>query len=405
MYDVAVVGGGLTGSHIAARLAGMGHSVVVIEGKRSLTEPVCCTGLVSRECVSAFAIEEDLIFRWVKSARMLSPSGRSLKLWRPEPQAAVVDRVSLNVAMVGRAQGRGVRYETGAPVAGVTTTDDCVRIEALREGGSVTLEARAAVIATGFSPAFTRRLGLGQITDMVMGAQTEVVAPRVDEVRVYFGAEVAPSFFAWVVPTTAGMALVGLLSRKSPRVYLQRLVSSLTDRGDIASSSGNVLVGGIPLRPLPRTYADRMLVVGTAAGQVKPTTGGGIYCGLICANIAAEYLHRALVSDRLSARHLSGYQREWKRVLGQELRIGYWARRVYEHLSDRQVDRGMEMVESSGLLDALLNDKDLSFDWPGRAVARALRHQALHAFLRSVRLPARLRSHLLQDAGHSAEEP
>ncbi|GAI10492.1 unnamed protein product, partial [marine sediment metagenome] len=42
-------------------------------------------------------------------------------------------------------------------------------------------------------------------------------------------------------------------------------------------------------------------MVGDAAGQVKPTTGGGIYYGLLCADIAANNLHRALENDDLSA--------------------------------------------------------------------------------------------------------
>ena len=64
LYDVAVVGGGVVGSHLAGRLASLGHSVVVVEGRQSLTDPVCCTGIVGRECVTSFAIEEDIILRW-----------------------------------------------------------------------------------------------------------------------------------------------------------------------------------------------------------------------------------------------------------------------------------------------------------------------------------------------------
>ena len=67
-------------------------------------------------------------------------------------------------------------------------------------------------------------------------------------------------------------------------------------------------------------------MVGDAAGQVKPTTGGGIYYGLLCADIAANNLHRALDADDLSARNLANYEREWKKKLGRELKIGYYAR-------------------------------------------------------------------------------
>ena len=394
MYDVAVIGAGVVGSHTAARLAAMGHSVVVVEGKRSLTDPVCCTGIIGRECVTSFAIGEDIVLRWVKGARVFSPSGKPLKLWRPEPQAAIVDRVSLNVSMISRAQGRGAHYEVGALVRDIEVADDRVRIKAVRGNSPVYLEARAAVIATGFRPGLTERLGLGRTGDFVAGVQAEVSAPGVEEVEVYLGREVAPSFFAWMVPTASGMGLAGLLSRRTPEVYLRKLLSFLADSGKIASADVEVLHGGISLKPLAKTYGDRLLVVGTAAGQVKPITGGGVYYGLLCANIAAEHLNRALSVDNLSARNLAGYQREWKQRLGSELRTGYWARKVYERFSDRQIDRLFDIMESSGILESLLNAKDLSFDWHGGAVSRAISYEVFRKVIGSMKLPARLRDRM-----------
>jgi len=394
LYDVAVFGAGVVGSHTAGRLAAMGHNVVVVEGKRSLTDPVCCTGIIGRECVTSFSIEEDIVLRWVKGARVFSPSGRLLKLWRPEHQAAIVDRVALNVSMISRAQGRGACYEVGALVRDITVADDCVRIKAVRGNSPVYLEARAVVVATGFSPGLTERLGLGRTGDFVTGVQAEVSAPRVEDVEVYLGREVAPSFFAWMVPTASGMGLAGLLSRRTPEIYLRKLLSVLADRGKIASVDVEVLHGGISLKPLPKTYGDRLLVVGTAAGQVKPITGGGIYYGLLCADIAAEHLHRALSVDNLSARNLAGYQREWKQKLGSELRTGYWARKVLDRLGDRQIDTLFDKMESTGILEALLNAKDLSFDWHGGAVSRAISYEVFRTVIGSMKLPARLKDRM-----------
>ncbi|MBC8476768.1 MAG: hypothetical protein H8D49_00340 [Dehalococcoidia bacterium] len=145
---------------------------------------------------------------------------------------------------------------------------------------------------------------------------------------------------------------------------------------------------------MAKTYGDRLLVVGTAAGQVKPITGGGIYYGLLCANIAAEHLHRALSADNLSARDLAGYQREWKQRLGSELRTGYWARRVYERFSDRQIDRLFDIMESTGILESLLNAKDLSFDWHGGAVSRVISYEVFRKIIGSMKLPARLKDRM-----------
>jgi len=211
----------------------------------------------------------------------------------------------------------------------------------------------------------------------------------INETEVYFGREVAPGFFAWLVPTSPPRALVGLLSRRRPGFYLRKLMSSLLAQGKIASTEVELSYGGILLKPLARTYSDRLVVVGGAAGQVKPTTGGGIYYGLLCADIAANSLHRALKSNDLSAKSLANYERQWKRKLGRELKVGYWARKFYEHLSDGQIDRIFDIIKSNGIDQALLKADDLSFDWHGEVVLRLLAHRALSKAIGVVKAPFR----------------
>ena len=168
-------------------------------------------------------------------------------------------------------------------------------------------------------------------------------------------------------------------------------MSSLLAQGRIASAEVELRYGGVPLKPLTRSYSQRLLVVGSAAGQVKPTTGGGIYYGLLCADIAADSLHRALESDTLSAKNLANYEKEWKRKLGGELRIGYWARKFYERLSDAQIDRIFDIIKSNGIDETLLKADDLSFDWHRQAVLRLIGQGTLSNLIEAmkIRLPFR----------------
>jgi len=390
LYDVIVIGGGPVGSYMAYKLARMGYEVVVVEQKERLSEPVCCTGIIGRECVSSFGIDESVILRQVNGARLFSPSGRLLGLWRQEPQACIVDRAAFNMAMANRAQDKGVEYVLNSPVRGIQVGNDGVRVEAIRHGEKLNFVARVVVIATGFGSLLVEELGLGKVGDFVMGVQSEVETKGVDEVEVYFGQEIAPAFFAWLVPTSPQRALVGLLSRRNPGVYLRKLMSSLLAQGKIASAEAELRYGGIPLKPLARTYSERLIVVGTAAGQVKPTTGGGIYYGLLCADIAADNLHLALKNDDLSARNLANYGRCWKRKLSWELKVGYWARKFYELLSDRQVDRIFDIIKSNGIDEALLKADDLSFDWHGKAMLRLMGHGVLSKAIETMKIPFHL---------------
>ncbi len=58
----------------------------------------------------------------------------------------------------------------------------------------------------------------------VMGAQVEVETAGLGGVEFYLGQEIAPGFFAWLVPTSPQRALVGLLSRRSSGLYLRKLM-------------------------------------------------------------------------------------------------------------------------------------------------------------------------------------
>ncbi|MEE8618736.1 MAG: NAD(P)/FAD-dependent oxidoreductase [Dehalococcoidales bacterium] len=367
---MVVVGGGPIGSHVAYRLAGMGYAVVVLERKQKIGEQVCCTGIIGRECVNSFAIDDNVILREANSARLFSPSGNLLRLRREETQAYILDRTAFDAAMASRAQNNGAEYILDSLVKDIEVEEDRAKIKAYHQQVALNFEARAVVIATGFGSRLTE--GLGRVADFVNGAQAEVETPGIDEVEVYFGREIAPGFFGWLVPTSSRTARVGLLARHSPGLYLRKLMTSLLAQGKIVSSEAKLSYGGIPLKPLGRTCGERLIVVGDAAGQVKPTTGGGIYYGLLCADIAAKTLHQALQHDDLSAKSLARYEQGWRRRLGRELKIGYWARKLFERLSDRQIDRIFDIVKANGIDEALLKAKDLSFDWHSRAILRVI---------------------------------
>ena len=387
LYDVIVIGGGPVGSYVAFKLAEMGHGVAVLERHKQPGEQVCCTGIISQKCITAFAIDENVILRQANSAKLFSPSGTLIRLWREQTQAGIVDRAAFDVAIAGKAQSKGAEYLPNSLTSDIQVEDDRVRVEAVRQSKKLNLEARAAVVATGSGSKLVERLGLGKVGDFVTGAQAEVETDGIDEVEVYLGRDIAPGSFAWLVPTSPPKALVGLLSRHSPQLYLKRLISSLQAQGKIARDKAEPCYRGISLKPLPRTYGERLLVVGDAAGQVKPTTGGGIYYGLLCADIAADTLHQALKDDNLSARTLANYQRRWRKKLGRELEISYYARKLYERLSDKQVDRMFNLIKSHGIDQALLQTEDLAFDWHGEAVMRLMGHKIVANALRAMKAP------------------
>ena len=387
MFDVAIIGSGPVGSHLACRMAELGYGVAVLDRGKQAGEKISCTGIISQECVSSFAIPDDVILRRVNSASLFSPSGGLLRLHREETQAYILDRAAFDRNLASRAWDKGAEYIFETSVSKIAIEDDGVSVVTSRQQQEAILKARIAIIAAGFGSRLSEQTGLGSFKDFVMGAQAEVTTTGIEEVEVYFGREIAPGFFGWLVPTSSQTARVGLLSRQNPGLYFRKLLESLKAQGKIASAKAMASYGGIPLKPLPKTCGERLIVVGDAAGQVKPTTGGGIYYGLLCADIAATVLHEALKSDDLSAGNLAEYERRWRKKLGRELKIGYWARKIFERLSDRQIDRLFKTVTSKGIDEKLLKEKGLSFDWHGKAILRLLGHSMVARAVNLVKFP------------------
>ncbi|MFC2022882.1 NAD(P)/FAD-dependent oxidoreductase [Chloroflexota bacterium] len=374
--DTIIIGAGPSGSRLALGLAERGYEVLVIERKAAPGDGVCCTGIVSRECLDSFDIDRSLVLRSASSAKLVAPSGKWLRLWREGEVACVLDRPAFDRALADRAREAGAGFTLGSQVIEVHVETDRVRV--ITWDGT-TLEAKTVVLASGFGSSLPARLGLGRISDQVIGAQAKVEVSGIDEVEVYIDQNLAPGGFAWLVPTQEGGGLAGLITRRQPELCLNNLLSSLEEQGKIVSAEVETDYAALPLRPLPRTSADRILVVGEVAGQVKPFSGGGIYYGLLCADIAADSLHRAFAFGDFSAAGLSSYIKQWRVILGWELHNSYWLRRLVERLNNQRIESLFDFMSHSDVPGFIAGQQNLSFDRHSPVVRRLLGHLAASA--------------------------
>lgn len=388
-YDVIIVGAGPAGSHVAYVLASSGYSVAVFEEKDAPGLNVCCTGIVSTECFRSLGLDGHVILAQARSAKFFSPSGGCLRFEAKGVQAYVVDRLLLDRAIASEAQSQGAEYFFSSPVTDIIPGRDTMQAEVLCSGARQVFSARAVVLANGSRPNLSCKLGLGRIKSFLVGAQAEIDVNDVEETEIYFGQELAPGSFAWLVPTSSGRAYVGLLAGFQAKLHLRRFMNTLFCQGRSTNQEVEIRQKVVPLGTLPRSYGDRLLVVGDAAGQVKPTSGGGIYFGHLGAQIAGEVLGEGLRSDNLTAGHLSRYQRQWMAKMGQELSRGYWLRWACAKLSDHQIDRVFSAFDSNGLAEALFESGRFSFDWHSASILAGLRHSSVYPVLKIKRLFSR----------------
>jgi len=385
-YDVIIVGAGPAGSYAAYELASSGHKVAVFEEKDVPGVDACCTGIISPECFDSLGLDTDVTLTQANSARFYSPSGKCLRIETEEIQAYVADRSALDKALAAKAQSRGAQYFLSSPVSDLILGKECIQAETRCSGARELFSARALILANGCRTDLLQKLGLGKIKRFLVGAQAELETRNVTEVEVHVGRRLAPGSFAWVVPVSQDRAYAGLLATSDAGLHLQRLVDDLFRCGRVADRHVKIKQKAIPLESPARSYDDRVLAIGDAAGQVKRTTGGGIYFGHLGARIAARVLDGALKSDDLSARRLSGYEKQWKAKLGKELSRGQLARWALTRLSDGQVERVFDVLGSNGTVQEMVESGDISFDWHSKLVLTALRYSSAYPWLRIRRL-------------------
>ena len=381
--DVIVVGAGPSGLRTAARLAGAGLDVRVLEKKARVGTDVVCTGIVGREVFDDFGLDRGTVVEEMRTVRLVSPFATELVYTHPRPFACVVDRERFDGRLAEAAVAAGATVVCDTRVDAIAVGSDGVEVAVRSADGRPGREsARLAVLATGVDYALQKRLGLSAPRDFLSGAQVECSFPGAGTTMLFFGRDVAPGAFAWSVPAGPGRARVGILTRKDPRTRLRNLIDrSLGGNG--VREEGPVRTRPVAQGLLARTFGDRVLSVGEAAGQTKTTTGGGISYGLACADLAADAVLRCFARSSFGPADLSGYERRWKDLLRKEILVGHRTRRMCARLSDARIESLFQLARTDGIVPIIRDTAE--FDRHSGLIFALLQRLSFMRFFRDVK--------------------
>jgi geranylgeranyl reductase family protein len=357
--DVLVVGAGPAGSTAARTAAALGLHTILLEEHPEVGCPTHCTGKLSVHAFERFGLPPSLIQSSLRAAALYAPDGTVARVRRSTVDSYVVDRDPFDRYLAGRAAEAGAEVITGARARAVAREGASMRVEVERGGGRTTFAASLVIDAEGANPVLPPQLGIRPRRTLVHGLQYEVegaVVEAGDAPNLYFGREVAPGFFAWLMPIGGDRGRLGLAvdprqTARPPLHFLERLMAGHPDVAPRVARARVVrkLAGRIPILGLRRpTWTDGMLVVGDAAGQVKATSGGGIYFSMLAGELAGTAAARHLSGAADAAQALPGYETAWQQAFGREVRFTTIVRQTLNRLSDRHINAVIRALATDG---------------------------------------------------------
>lgn len=380
--EVAVIGAGPSGLIVAREASRKGLKLVVLEEHGEVGLPCHCAGLLSINGLERIGVPSSGIhvLNKIRGARLYSPSNISLTVEWKKPIACVVDRHIFDKLLAEQAHKSGSLIMLKSKVDHVKRDGDKWLLEI---HGKYRLKTRLIIDAEGALPKIPNSVGIKthDPKKLLKAMQADILVPSLDSeyVEVYFSRDLAPDFFAWVIPLNNEVARVGLACRVSDirsrflKFIRKRLNISFQDKLKFLRCYAGLI---ITCGPIKRTYGDGLLIVGDAAGQTKPITGGGVIFGGICARIAGRVASKAIMNDDTKGGFLKAYEKGWMSNIGRELKTALLIRKILNKLSNKDMDKLFSMAVKEKLYEVITSEA-VDLDYQATTLMKVLKGRIL----------------------------
>jgi flavin-dependent dehydrogenase len=345
--EIAIIGAGPAGAHLASRLATEGRKVSLFDSKGAWEKP--CGGGVPTRAIREFTFlleNSGHPRKLIRRITMISPLDRRVTLTLDEP-FAIYSREVLNGLVLDRAIEAGARFVREA------VTDF------IREAGGWTLVTADGskwptkfLIGADGAASFTRRrlVGIFPKQDLALAFGYNILTEEVadapkengrsnqspegsptDEVVVRFPRDFTGYLWAFPRPGVMNFGVASKLGERSSdelRMLLGDFVSAYY--GGRMPDSTRVSFFGAKIPTLDvaswkdlQTTGEGWALIGDAAGFADPITGEGIYYAFKSADLFADALRNSTADtgseDDMYKKVVGVYEESWREAFGRDL--------------------------------------------------------------------------------------
>src|SRR3989344_512298 len=321
--NITIIGAGPAGCYAGYLLAKTGHTVAIYENHPQIGNPIQCTGLLTSDFDQFQLPMDSFLVNTFKEIEVYSPN-KSLKIAQKE---YLVCRKRFDNFFGDLAKKEGaavfVNHSFVRKEGKSLVINDTVNKKEKRITPDIVIAADGPLSPTA------KAYGLYHPQrENYFGIQATVQGTfNPHSFQTYFGVEVCPELFAWIVPESSTTARVGIAMRKNSRAYFDKFMKQHH------FTAVEMQAGTIPVyHPQQVLRKENCYLLGDAAGFVKATTLGGLVPGLKQAEILVDCINNN-----------KDYQRKVK-PLAKQLKLHLAMRRIFDKFSDRDWDRLVSYV-------------------------------------------------------------
>jgi geranylgeranyl reductase family protein len=330
--EIAIIGAGPSGAHLAARLAAAGREVVLFDPKGAWEKP--CGGGVPTRALREFAFileSTDYPRKLIYRVTLVSANDRRVSVDVDQP-FAIYSREVLNGLILDRAKQAGANFVRAA----VTEFSN------ERDGWTIMTDdgkqwrAKFLVGADGAaSPTRRKLVGIFPKQDLALAfgyniASDEKLDEKIKTEEVMIGFPASFTGYLWAFPRP-GVMNFGVASKLGERTSdeLRALLTEFVRKyyGGRMPEKERLNFFGAKIPTLDytswkalRASGDHWALIGDAAGFCDPITGEGIYYAFKSADTLADAFEQTqLQTSESFQRSALLYEQRWREFFGREL--------------------------------------------------------------------------------------